>query len=140
MLRPRFFTPDQYRFLKERSSLLLRAFDKVYHAAMADEAFRRQFRLFDWEEALIRHEPGFREQMAHPLLVDMSIHHFDLIRTVLGRRHCCDGRPLRRRLVGDHRLLGLARHPSLMGSRGDPAVGAAAPVGVERPGEARAAA
>jgi len=26
------------------------------------------------------HEPGFREQMAHPLLVDMSIHHFDQLR------------------------------------------------------------
>jgi myo-inositol 2-dehydrogenase/D-chiro-inositol 1-dehydrogenase len=26
------------------------------------------------------HEPGFREQMAHPLLVDMSIHHFDMLR------------------------------------------------------------
>lgn len=26
------------------------------------------------------HEPGFREQMAHPLLVDMSVHHFDMLR------------------------------------------------------------
>ncbi len=26
------------------------------------------------------HEPGFREKMAHPLLVDMSIHHFDQLR------------------------------------------------------------
>jgi predicted dehydrogenase len=31
------------------------------------------------------HEPGFREQMAHPLLVDMSIHHFDQLRYVTGR-------------------------------------------------------
>ena len=30
------------------------------------------------------HEPGFREQMAHPLLVDMSIHHFDQLRYVAG--------------------------------------------------------
>lgn len=30
------------------------------------------------------HEPGFREQMAHPLLVDMSIHHFDQLRYVTG--------------------------------------------------------
>jgi myo-inositol 2-dehydrogenase/D-chiro-inositol 1-dehydrogenase len=30
------------------------------------------------------HEPGFREQMAHPLLVDMSIHHFDQLRLVTG--------------------------------------------------------
>lgn len=26
------------------------------------------------------HEPGFREKMAHPLLVDMSVHHFDMLR------------------------------------------------------------
>lgn len=26
------------------------------------------------------HEPGFREQMDHPLLVDMSVHHFDMLR------------------------------------------------------------
>jgi myo-inositol 2-dehydrogenase/D-chiro-inositol 1-dehydrogenase len=30
------------------------------------------------------HEPGFREQMAHPLLVDMSIHHFDQLRYIAG--------------------------------------------------------
>ena len=30
------------------------------------------------------HEPGFREQMAHPLLVDMSIHHFDQLRHATG--------------------------------------------------------
>jgi len=30
------------------------------------------------------HEPGFREQMAYPLLVDMSIHHFDQLRYVAG--------------------------------------------------------
>ncbi len=30
------------------------------------------------------HEPGFREQMDHPLLVDMSIHHFDQLRYVTG--------------------------------------------------------
>lgn len=29
------------------------------------------------------HEPGFREQMAHPLLVDMSIHHFDQLRYIV---------------------------------------------------------
>ncbi|MFF1572264.1 Gfo/Idh/MocA family protein [Leifsonia sp. NPDC058292] len=30
------------------------------------------------------HEPGFREQMAHPLLVDMSVHHFDMLRFLTG--------------------------------------------------------
>jgi myo-inositol 2-dehydrogenase/D-chiro-inositol 1-dehydrogenase len=28
------------------------------------------------------HEPGFREEMAHPLLVDGSIHHFDMLRSL----------------------------------------------------------
>lgn len=28
------------------------------------------------------HEPGFREQMEHPLLVDMSVHHFDMLRFI----------------------------------------------------------
>lgn len=30
------------------------------------------------------HEPGFRETMAHPLLVDMAIHHFDALRSLTG--------------------------------------------------------
>ena len=30
------------------------------------------------------HFGGFREEMAHPLIVDMSIHHFDLMRLFLG--------------------------------------------------------
>ena len=61
VLRPRFFTPEQYRFLKGRCALLLRAFGRIYEAALADAAFRRQFRLMDWEEALIGHDPGFRD-------------------------------------------------------------------------------
>ncbi|MDX1420302.1 MAG: hypothetical protein R3181_10075 [Rubricoccaceae bacterium] len=60
VLRPRFFTPEQYRFLKERCALLLRAFGKAYDAALADPGFRGQFRLMDWEEALLHHDPGFR--------------------------------------------------------------------------------
>lgn len=31
------------------------------------------------------HFGGFREEMAHPLIVDMSIHHFDMMRYLLGR-------------------------------------------------------
>ena len=61
VLRPRFLTPDQYAFLKARCALLLRAFGKIYRRALADPAFRRQFGLLDWEEELIRHEPGFRD-------------------------------------------------------------------------------
>ena len=59
VLRPRFLTPVQYDFLRGRSSLLLRAFDKAYQAALADPAVLAQFGLMDWEEALVRHDPGF---------------------------------------------------------------------------------
>jgi hypothetical protein len=59
VLRPRFLTPEQYRFLKERTRLVLSAFRKAYDAALADEAVRAQFGLLPWEEELIRLEPGF---------------------------------------------------------------------------------
>ncbi|HVB72791.1 MAG TPA: hypothetical protein VNE38_04470 [Ktedonobacteraceae bacterium] len=61
VLRPRFMTPEQYRFLQSRMQMLLRAFDKAYNAAMQDEGIRRQFGLLDWEEQLIHHHPGFRD-------------------------------------------------------------------------------
>lgn len=60
VLRPRFLTPEQYRFLQQRVALVMRAFDKAYRAALADAGFRAQFGLLDWEEELIRHDPGFR--------------------------------------------------------------------------------
>ena len=61
VLRPRFLTPDQYRFLQRRVGVLLGAFGTAYEAAMADPRIRAQFRLLDWEEALIAHDPGFPE-------------------------------------------------------------------------------
>src|SRR6266704_3987081 len=61
VLRPRFMTPEQYRFLQTRVHLLLHAFDKIYHAAIADAGFRSQFGLLDWEEALVQHDPGYRD-------------------------------------------------------------------------------
>jgi uncharacterized circularly permuted ATP-grasp superfamily protein len=54
VLRPRFLTPEQYRFLQARIAVLLGAFDKAYHVALAEEEFRGQFRLLDWEETLVR--------------------------------------------------------------------------------------
>src|SRR2546422_492099 len=60
VLRPRFITPEQYRFLQSRVRLLLRAFDKAYYAALEDADFRAQFSLLDWEEKLVQHAPGFR--------------------------------------------------------------------------------
>ncbi|HEV2582086.1 MAG TPA: hypothetical protein VGT44_14615 [Ktedonobacteraceae bacterium] len=61
VLRPRFMTPEQYRFLQARMTMLLRAFDKAYHAAMEQEHVRKQFGLLDWEEELIKYDPGFRD-------------------------------------------------------------------------------
>ncbi len=60
VLRPRFITPEQYRFLQSRVRILLHAFDKAYYAAIADADFRAQFGLLDWEEKLVQHAPGFR--------------------------------------------------------------------------------
>ncbi len=59
VLRPRFLAPAQYRFMQERSAILLRAFDRVYQAALEDTVLRQQFGLVDWEEALIERDPGF---------------------------------------------------------------------------------
>jgi hypothetical protein len=59
VLRPRFLTHEQYRFLCQRVGRLLRAFDKVYRAALADPAFRKQFLLLPEEEELVQHDPGF---------------------------------------------------------------------------------
>ncbi len=61
VLRPRFMTPEQYRFLQSRVNLLMHAFDKIYHIAIEDETFRKQFGLLDWEEELVLHDPGFRD-------------------------------------------------------------------------------
>ncbi|MEO5511078.1 MAG: hypothetical protein ABIV28_06470 [Longimicrobiales bacterium] len=61
VLRPRFLTAAQYRFLRDRVTALLPAFEKVHERAITDTAFRKQFRLFDWEETLIAEDPGFRE-------------------------------------------------------------------------------
>ena len=61
VLRPRFMTPEQYRFLQSRMRVLLRAFDKIYRRAIADADFRTQFGLLDWEEELVGHDPGFRD-------------------------------------------------------------------------------
>lgn len=59
VLRPRFLTPAQYAFLQERIDLLLPAFERVHERAVADDAFRAQFRMLEWEEELLSHDPGF---------------------------------------------------------------------------------
>jgi hypothetical protein len=60
VLRPRFFTPRQYRYLRTRVQIILQAFDKAYRAAIDDQQFLAQFKLDDWETELVKHDPGFR--------------------------------------------------------------------------------
>jgi hypothetical protein len=59
VLRPRFLSHEQYRFLCRRVAPLLAAFDKIYRAALSDAAFRKQFLLVPDEETLVGHDPGF---------------------------------------------------------------------------------
>jgi hypothetical protein len=65
VLRPRFLTPGQYRFLQDRIAILLRAFDKAHQRALVDPAFRAQFGLSEAEEELVRFDHGFREASPH---------------------------------------------------------------------------
>ena len=60
VLRPRFFTARQLHVLGRRVQGLMRAFRAAHAVAMTDAAFRRQFRLADWEESLLAHDAGFR--------------------------------------------------------------------------------
>ncbi|HLW01128.1 MAG TPA: hypothetical protein VKT82_20895 [Ktedonobacterales bacterium] len=60
VLRPRFITIEQYRFLQTRVQPLLRAFGTAFQAALEQETIRAQFCLTDWEADLIRYDPGFR--------------------------------------------------------------------------------
>ncbi|HEV2750531.1 MAG TPA: hypothetical protein VGV12_08420 [Gemmatimonadales bacterium] len=57
-LRPRFFSPDQYRYVRERCAVLLKAMGRLLSAALQDAALRSQFRLTDWEEDLVALDPG----------------------------------------------------------------------------------
>jgi hypothetical protein len=59
VLRPRFLTHRQYRFLMDRVGVLLPAFQKIYDRGLADPEFRKQFGLHDWEEKLLAIDPGF---------------------------------------------------------------------------------
>lgn len=59
VLRPRFMTGAQYRFIRQRTQTLLQAFKKIHEAGMIDKTFRQQFGLLDWEDTLVDHDPGF---------------------------------------------------------------------------------
>jgi hypothetical protein len=57
VLRPRLLTERQYRALATRVARLSRALARAHAAAVEDPALRAQFRLADWEEALLRDGP-----------------------------------------------------------------------------------
>ncbi|MGL6076836.1 MAG: hypothetical protein ACRC8S_22000 [Fimbriiglobus sp.] len=59
VLRPRFLTQPEYRFLRERVEILMPAFQKIYEQALASPQFRHQFRMHDWENALLDIDPGY---------------------------------------------------------------------------------
>jgi len=61
VLRPRFFSPEQWRMLQARSAIVLRAFRKAHRAALADETILAQFGLADWEHSLVHVDPGYRD-------------------------------------------------------------------------------
>ena len=60
VLRPRLTNHARHGWLQQRVRVLMRVFAKAYDAAIATPDFRRQFMLADWEETLVRDEPGVR--------------------------------------------------------------------------------
>src|SRR5262249_41933925 len=60
VLRPRFLTNPQFRFLQSAVKELTPAFDRVFHLAMIDSDFRRQFGLTEIEESLLQNDPGYQ--------------------------------------------------------------------------------
>jgi glutathionylspermidine synthase len=61
VLRPRFLSPAQYRFLQKRGAVVLRAFRTAHRAALSDARLLEQFRLMDWEHQLVHIDSGFRD-------------------------------------------------------------------------------
>jgi hypothetical protein len=61
VLRPRFLSHDQHRFLQRRVQVLIPAFQKIYNAALADRGFRKQYGLRPEEEHLLAADPGFAD-------------------------------------------------------------------------------
>jgi glutathionylspermidine synthase len=61
VLRPRFLSSAQYRFLQERGGVVLRAFRKAHRAALADASVLAQFELLPWEHQLVHIDTGFRD-------------------------------------------------------------------------------
>lgn len=61
VLRPRLVSAEQYRFLQSALAAVMPAFDKAYHAALADPAIRAQLHLNEWEETMVREPFGYAD-------------------------------------------------------------------------------
>lgn len=59
VLRPRLVTRPQFDRVVDLTKRLMPAFDRILHAALANSDVRHQFRLAEWEEALVGVNPGF---------------------------------------------------------------------------------
>jgi len=53
VLRPRFLTHAQYRYLQHAIGAVMPVFAKAHAAALEDATFRQEFMLADWEEKLV---------------------------------------------------------------------------------------
>ena len=65
VLRPRFFSPERFRWLAARIARLMTAFHRAHEAALITPALRAQFRLAEWEEPLVLADPGYRAPSPH---------------------------------------------------------------------------
>ncbi|MFN8529601.1 MAG: circularly permuted type 2 ATP-grasp protein [Anaerolineae bacterium] len=59
VLRPHFYEPQEYAFLKQQTELVLSAFMKAHHACMKDPNLRAQLDLESYEEVLFSLDIGY---------------------------------------------------------------------------------
>jgi hypothetical protein len=57
VLRPRFLTSEQYRYLQNAIRDIMPVFAKAHRAAISDANIRKQFMMADWEEKLVMNTP-----------------------------------------------------------------------------------
>lgn len=57
VLRPHFYSPEQFQYLKMQTETLLKAFAKTHAACMKDPQMRGQFFLAPWEEEMMQLHP-----------------------------------------------------------------------------------
>lgn len=58
VLRPHFYTPQQFEYLKRETEVVLRAFKKAHDVCMANPELRKQFFLEQWEEEMMQLHPA----------------------------------------------------------------------------------